>query len=183
MDLKARGTEALVGGITGLTVVAVYIVVRSVGSNIEAKDWLAFAGVIIGVMLTLGATKLVDWIISEAAERRRKREFILAVRSVATGLTDITNANPDEIHNLAIVAHSLWHVASPLADTLQDLDFEHRAKIGLARIAMDECMPGLLSNASLIPTNPGIAAIVKGGAESLAGTISHVVDLFPETRS
>lgn len=183
VNWKGRATEALVGGIAGLAVVAIYIVARSTVSNIEAKDWLAFAGVIIGVILTIGATKLVDWVLNDAAERRRQRDFTLAVRSVAMGLADMAAAEPARLPDLGRATYSLWRVAMPLFDALQDLDFEHRTAIGLAQMTLEDCMPGLASNASLVATNPGLAPDVRAGAANLCRNVLPVTELFPVPRS
>ncbi|PHP18766.1 hypothetical protein CG471_15980 [Sphingobium sp. IP1] len=74
MNWRSRVSEALVGGATGLFVVACYIVARARIDGADAGDWLAFAGVIFGVMLTAGVTvgiqKFGDW---EKFQPLRKR--------------------------------------------------------------------------------------------------------------
>ncbi|HKT85296.1 MAG TPA: hypothetical protein VJQ77_04325 [Novosphingobium sp.] len=130
-------------------------------------------------MLTIAATKLVDVVLNRAHEKRSKEQFTTAMRAVVMGLTNPAEAESAQIPDLARATLSLWRVASPLVDALPDLSFDHRAKIGMAQMALDESLPVLANNAVLTVTNPGLVELVKTGAANLCLTILPVTELFP----
>ena len=49
MTTQDKIREAIVGGLTGLAVVVVYLIVRAILNGADAGDWLAFAGAMVGI--------------------------------------------------------------------------------------------------------------------------------------
>ena len=178
MSWSDRALEAAVGGASGLIVVAIFIVTRAWLHGVSDGDWLQFAGVIIGVALTITGAKLVDEVGSRARRARCKHDFTLAVRAVATGLARMTDGPAEQLTVTSISVASLWRTAEAMIDGLPDLPFEQRALIGNTRDALSFSLPNLSSNAMLIATNPGLVQTVREGAASLGLVVLPLTELF-----
>jgi len=178
MKIAIPWKPVVIGVAAGLAVIALAVVARAVLGRTTDGEWLGFAGGIFGVTLTIGATKLIDWLISDAKEKRRKAQFMLAMRSIATGLKELADGDAARIPELATATVGLWRVANPLIDTLPELDFDQRAKIGLVEIALNDNLSNLLSNAMLTKVTPGLVEGVRAVAEKLRLTVHSITEMF-----
>lgn len=79
MTNRDRLESAAIGGITGLLIVAVYIVLRGWQSDVKPGEWLNFAGVIFGVAATVGGTIGLDSLRKSIARRQALGELIRAL--------------------------------------------------------------------------------------------------------
>ncbi len=163
-----------------LVAIAWYLTLRAWLAGTKDSDWLNFAGVIFGVALTIGGTKAVDALLNYSRKRRQRHDFTIAVRATATGLLECADATaPNALLLQASAVQSLWRVAGATIDQLPDLDFDHRAKIGVMQDGLDVMIPQLVSYSQLAAgTNPGMFDTAKQIATSAGLTILPVTELF-----
>ena len=135
---------------------------------------------IFGVAPTIGGTKAVDALLTYSRKKRQRHDFTIAVRAIATGLLKCAEATaPDALFLQASAVQSLWRVAGATIDQLPDLDFDHRAKIGVMQDGLDVMIPQLVGYSQLaIGTNPGMFDPAKQIAASAGLTILPVTELF-----
>jgi hypothetical protein len=103
LGLKERGAEALAGGAAGLAVVAAYIVLRSLVEGAGAGDWLNFAGVVLGVGLTVAATL---WL-QRHGERRKAAASRTAVTRCIGSIIGLTDSSVSKSLHAEIQAQAL----------------------------------------------------------------------------
>ncbi|WP_066812302.1 hypothetical protein [Sphingomonas asaccharolytica] len=163
-----------------LVAIACYLTLRAWLAGTKDSDWLNFAGVIFGVALTIGGTKAVDALLNYTRKMRQRHDFTIAVRAIASGLLKCAEATaPDVLFLQASAVQSLWRVAVVTIDRLPDLDFDHRAKIGIMQDGLDVMIPQLVGYSQLATgTNPGMFDPAKQIAASASLTILPVTELF-----
>ncbi|KFD27054.1 hypothetical protein [Sphingobium yanoikuyae] len=117
-DWKNRVTEALVGGAAGLVVVATYIIARAVFNGADDGDWLNFAGVVVGVMLTAGVTiglqRYADW--QRIRPYRQRLKFLIGELEASTKQSLAPGAEGEIRGSLNAIARA--------TDELLTIDFE-----------------------------------------------------------
>src|SRR5690606_20755538 len=89
-DWRNRGPEAIIGGATGVVVVALYLVCRAWLDEVGSEAWLNFAGIILGVTATIGGTFAIKWISDQLAEQRIRNNIVAAIDDVIFGI-DFSN--------------------------------------------------------------------------------------------
>lgn len=163
-----------------LFAIACYLTLRAWLAGAKDSDWLNFAGVIFGVTLTIGGTKAIDALLNEARRGRQRRDFTLAVRAVAAGLMKCAEApTPQDLVLHVSAVSSLWRVAVTTINQLPDLDFTHRAAIGVMQDGMEIIIPHLLSHSQIAAnTNPGLFTEAKQIAARAGLTVLPVTELF-----
>lgn len=80
ISLKGVGIGALGGLVSSLVVIALYIVATANAAGADAGDWLSFAGVVVGVAITILGTLSVDWFKRRAIEHRSIENMIIQLR-------------------------------------------------------------------------------------------------------
>lgn len=180
MDIHQEMREFLAAAFGALFAIACYLTLRAILAETSDADWLDFAGVIFGVALTIGGTKAVDAVRDKAREKRQKDDFTLAVRSVSMGLLKCAEATtPEALFKEALATQSLWRVAAATIDQLPDLDFDHRAKIGVMQDGLGIMIPQLSDYSQLANTsNLGLFDTAKQIARSAGMTVLPVTELF-----
>ncbi|WP_088183094.1 hypothetical protein [Sphingobium sp. Z007] len=83
MSHKERIESFLIGGLSGLMVVAAYLVMHAWSSGANAGDWLGFAGALLGTILAIGGAIFVE-------HYRRKMERNDELRLLRSALSRIT---------------------------------------------------------------------------------------------
>lgn len=163
-----------------LVAIASYLTLRAWLAGTKDSDWLNFAGVIFGVALTIGGTKAVDALLNYTRKKQQRRDFTIAVRAITSGLLKCAEATaPEALFLQASAVQSLWRVARATIDQLPDLDFDHRAKIGVMQDALDVMIPQLVGYSQIASgTNPGMLDPAKQIAASAGLTILPVTELF-----
>jgi hypothetical protein len=84
----------LVGGLTGLFVVAGYLCIRATLDGAGPGDWLQFAGSIAGVLLTVAATLLAQHIWASLEAKRANDKVYVVVTALKSSLTGLVNGDP-----------------------------------------------------------------------------------------
>lgn len=165
-----------------LVAIACYLALRAWLAGTKDADWLNFAGVIFGVVLTIGGTKGADALLNYTRKKRQRHDFTIAVRAIASGLLKCAEATaPDALFLQASAVQSLWRVAVATIDQLPDLDFDHRAKIGVMQDGLEVMIPQLVGYSQIaIGTNPGMLDSAKQIAANAGLTILPVTELFEQ---
>lgn len=182
MNWQRESREFFAALFGALFAIACYLTLRAWLAGAGDADWLNFAGVIFGVALTIGGTKAIDALREQAREKKQRDDFTLAVRSVAMGLLKCAEAEtPDVLFRQALATQSLWRVVAATIDQLPDLDFNHRAKIGIMQDGLHLMVPQLVSHSHLATTsNPDLFQVGKQIAASAGLTILPVTELFEQ---
>lgn len=180
MKWQSEMREFIAALFGALFAIACYLTLRAWLAGTKDSDWLNFAGVIFGVALTIGGTKVVDALLNDARKKRQRHDFTLAVRAIAMGLLKCTEAaTPAALFLQASAVHSLWRVAVVTIDQLPDLDFQHRAAIGVMQEGLDTMIPQMVGYSQLATTtNPGMFDEAKKIATNAAATVLPVTELF-----
>jgi len=163
-----------------LVAIAAILTLRAWLAGAKDTDWLNFAGIIFGVALTIGGTKAVEALWEQARRRRRERDFNVAVRAIALCLAECAEApTADFLFTRSMTLQSLWRVAAASIDQLPDLDFDHRAKIGIMQDGMDSMVPQLTSYALIATTtNPGLFEQAKDMASNAGLMVLPVTEIL-----
>ena len=115
-----------------------------------------------------------------ARHRRREKDFTVAVRAIALCLVECAEAPAaDFLLTRTMTLQSLWRVAAAAINQLPDMDFDHRATIGIMQDGLDSMLPQLTSYALIATTtNPGLFDQAKDIARNAGLMVIPVTELF-----
>jgi hypothetical protein len=136
-NVKSLALGAAGGLLAALMILAGFIIARANIDGAGPGDWLNFAGVIVGVVLTVGAAKAIDVVNAYAKDQRRKRITHMATQTVAVGFGTLHLAEPDQFLGLTGALPAMWNVASASLNDLPELEFHEQAIIHLCRSNID----------------------------------------------
>ena len=147
MNDRNRLSEALVGGGTGLLVVASYIVLRSLADGAGPGDWLNFAGVIFGVALTIAGTLIVTAIAKALSEKEKRAQFIRAVKSLGYACQKASLLDRQELILHGQIMEQLWRGALVAISALPNERYDEIVSGNIFKDGMDRAIPDLQAGA------------------------------------
>lgn len=168
----------IIGAVTGVGVFAWLVAMLVLTRGVEPKDWLNFIGILLGIALTPGAARLIEWQAAHFEDRRRRRDFVTAAKLMATSLEAIRTSDAAMLSQHARLLSSFWRVASGTINDLPILEMQHRVTIGIMQDMLNESVPVLTRNAQLVATNPGLATSIRTAAEKLLEATRAVIMVF-----
>lgn len=144
MTTQDKWMSAAVGGMAGFFAVASYLVLRALLSGVAEGDWLNFAGAIFGVVATIFATRLIDWLTKRAAAERKEADFRKSLRLFLKGLEQAHKDGAMPARLKAVQdANSFWQIVERHAANQEEMTFDQSTEYFLLARTVEKVLPNL----------------------------------------
>jgi hypothetical protein len=145
--LKDIGLGAAGGAASGSALIAGFLIMRAHYRGATDGEWLNFAGVIVGVGLTVAVAKGISMIEHATRVAQKKRDFLNQLRRIVNAL-DVVSASPDELLVQRCTGIQIvWKTVREQALQLEDIGDGMIGQIAILRDVLDQSLANLAATA------------------------------------